>query len=354
MTVTKPATDFDHFLPNFCNIRILLGVILVSQFLAFLLQLASGPAEHGFWSELGLKSLFILWVALLNTAILCRIRSFLQTCTNALSGFIAFCIIQSITLLISWLSKDLLPEYGLLIVSSNMESDSAYYLRNTGISCLIGVVLLHYLHMTHEKNLQIKAESEARMITMQSRIRPHFLFNSLNTIASLTRINPSLAEELIQDLAELFRAVLKADRKLVTLGEELHLAEQYLNIELQRLNKRLKVEWDLPDIPRDTQIPPLILQPLIENAVNHGIEPSVNGGTIWIKGDFKKNKVSLTVQNTISEDRAKKARQGNRMAIDNIRTRLQTCFPEEGKLFISSFDDCYQVRIVFPYFKESP
>lgn len=352
MTVTKPGADFDHFLPDFCNIRIVFGVVLAAEFLAFLLQLASGSAEYGFWSELGLKSLFILWVALLNAAALCRIRPFLQRSSNAMSGFIAFCIIQSITILVSWLAIDLLPEYGMLFYSLKLENGEGFYLRNLGISCLISVVFLHYLQLTYERNQQIKAESEARMMAMQSRIRPHFLFNSLNTIASLTRFQPAVAEEMIQDLAELFRAILKSDRKFVTLREELQLAEQYLNIEMRRLNERLRVEWNISDVPMDAQIPPLILQPLVENAVNHGIESSLEGGTVRIKANFQKDIVVLAVQNSTTGEHVKKSKQGNGIAVDNIRARLQTCFPEEGKILISSFDECYQVRLVFPYVKD--
>lgn len=354
MAHKKTDTIIDHFLPDFCDIKVVFGVVLLAQFLAFLLQLASGPADSSFWSQLGLKSMFILWIALLTAATLCILRRSLRSLSNSWSGLIAFSIIQCITILISWLSKNLLPAYGLLPYPSGNETETVFYLRTMGTSCLIALVFLHYLQLTHQKNLQIKAESEARLTAMQARIRPHFLFNSLNTIASLTRVNPVLAEELVEDLAELFRVTLKADRKLVALRDELHLVKQYLNIESNRLAKRLRVEWDVADVPLNAQVPPLILQPLVENAVHHGVEPSVNGGIVYINADYIKDKIVLAVKNDIPPEQAAKTRQGNKMAVENISARLQSCFPDEGKIFISSYDGIYQVRVVFPYTKMDP
>jgi two-component system sensor histidine kinase AlgZ len=222
-------------------------------------------------------------------------------------------------------------------------------LRNAALASLISAVWLRYQYAQFLRRQQLKAESSARLDALQARIRPHFLFNSLNAIASLIRREPLLAEELVLDLSELFRAILKQDGRFNTLAEEINLARHYLNIEGQRLGERLHVDWLIDAAPADALTPPLSLQPLVENAVYHGVEPSQDGGEVEILARLRKGEIVLTVSNTLPPARTHARRQGNRMAMENLRLRLQNCFPDRGQLLISVVDERYQVCMVFPY-----
>ncbi len=187
------------------------------------------------------------------------------------------------------------------------------------------------------------------MQALQSRIRPHFLFNSMNTIASLTRSNPALAEEVVEDLADLFRVSLGDVKRQSTLGKELELARQYLNIERHRLGERLRVEWDLKGLPESAMMPPLILQPLLENAVYHGIEPAAAGGAIRISGRYRRGRVNLSIRNSLPESSAGSHRKGNKLALENIRQRLAGLFGMQASLLESLVEGEHQVRLVMPH-----
>jgi two-component system sensor histidine kinase AlgZ len=221
--------------------------------------------------------------------------------------------------------------------------------RALTVSVIVGWLLLHYLQLQYRWRQQLEAENEARLQALQSRIRPHFLFNSMNTIASLTRSNPALAEEVVEDLADLFRVSLGDATRHSTLGRELELAREYLNIERHRLGQRLQVEWDLQALPLDAVLPPLMLQPLLENAIYHGIEPAAAGGVIHISGRYRRGRVNLGIRNTIPEPGQNGHRQGNRLALENIRERLGGLFGRQANLTESRVEGQHQVRLVIPH-----
>jgi two-component system, LytTR family, sensor histidine kinase AlgZ len=227
--------------------------------------------------------------------------------------------------------------------------DRDLLLRALGIGTIVGVVVLHYLYLQHLWQRQVEAENSARLQALHSRIRPHFLFNSMNTIASLTRSDPKLAERVVEDLADLFRVSLGDAARASTLGRELALAQQYLGIEQVRLGSRLRVEWDLKDLPERAMMPPMILQPLLENAVYHGIEPSAVGGTIRITGRYRRRRINLGIRNSLPPVGEGSHRQGNQLAMENIRARLAGIFDIEASLTESHVDGEHQVRLVFPH-----
>jgi two-component system, LytTR family, sensor histidine kinase AlgZ len=169
------------------------------------------------------------------------------------------------------------------------------------------------------------ANASARLAELQSRIRPHFLFNALNTALALVRVDPTRAEGVLEDLAELFRVALAEVGESVTLAEEIELARRYLAIEAVRFGPRLAVRWDIDPRTHDARVPPLVLQPLVENAVRHGIEPAAAGGRVLVRATRKRGQVMLTVSNTLAppsdgvEDRVAA---GNGMALANVRERL--------------------------------
>ncbi len=187
----------------------------------------------------------------------------------------------------------------------------------------------------------------ARLQALQARIRPHFLFNSLNAVLSLIRSDPKRAEEALEDLAELFRALMQDNRRLTTLADEIALCRQYLNLEQLRLGERLQVEWDLAAMPGDALVPQLLLQPLVENAIYHGIEPGLAPGRVQISISGDKEKVRLLLSNPYHPDHQHPA--GNRMALENIRERLALHFDVEASLAAGVAGDKFEIRIVLPY-----
>jgi two-component system sensor histidine kinase AlgZ len=199
----------------------------------------------------------------------------------------------------------------------------------------------------HQWRRNVQAEARARLQALQSRIRPHFLFNSMNTIAGLTRERPELAEEVVEDLADLFRAGLADSRQRVGLGEEIEMARRYLRIEALRLGDRLRVDWRIGDLPLDLPVPPLILQPLLENAVYHGIEPRAEGGEIRVEGRREGGAVVFVLRNPV-HGAAPRRREGHRMALENIRQRLALAYGDEGALTVRSTDGVFEVRIRLP------
>ena len=194
------------------------------------------------------------------------------------------------------------------------------------------------------------ALAEARLQVLQARIRPHFLFNSINAVLSLIRQNPKRAEAALEDMAELFRTLMADNRELAPLAREVELCRQYLDLEQLRLGERLKVEWQTERMPRDALVPPLVLQPLIENAVYHGVEPRIDPSTVSIEIYAAGQQVHAVLRNPYRESGDRHA--GNRMAVANIRERLQLHFDAEAMLTARATDDTYEVRIVMPYVRE--
>ena len=193
------------------------------------------------------------------------------------------------------------------------------------------------------------ALTEARLQALQARIRPHFLFNSLNAVLSLMRHEPRRAERVLEDLADLFRVLMADNRQLTPIAREIDLAKQYLNIEFVRLGDRLRVEWDDADVPPNALIPPLVLQPLLENAVYHGIEPRSDPGTIHITIRAEGPQINIILRNPYRLHSGHHA--GNRMALANIRERLTLHFDVEASIKTKATDDTYEVHIVIPYQK---
>ena len=331
------------FLPNFCNIRVVFMVVVTTELLAIVLTLASGTSLSSFSGDLSLRSMLVQWIGLTGTAMLCLLRKPLSRLGHTLSGLIAWVLLMLITLLVAVAAQYLVGLY---------ETASGFYsflMQSLGISAIVSAMLLRYLYIQHLWRQQVVAESQARFQALQSRIRPHFLFNSMNTIANLTRSDPKLAEEVVFDLSDLFRATLSSAQNQSTLGDELELCRGYLRIEAQRLGDRLKVEWDLEGLPEQAPLPPLILQPLLENAVYHGIEPSSEPGVIAISGRYRRGRVNLSIRNTLPSNPGIKHRKGNSMALLNTRQRLEGYFADEATLNVNSVDGDHQVRVVFPY-----
>ncbi len=340
----KPA----GFLPDFCRIPMVLGVLLTAQLLAIALTLASPEPIALFWERLGPLSLFIQMIALTGSALLCLLRPMLGRLDDRLSAFLAWALLLAVTALVSWCASLLIPPGIERLLPA--EGLTGLLVRSLGLCAIVAALLLRYLYLHYLWRRQVEAEAQARFEKLQARIRPHFLFNSINTIANLTHTDPGLAEELLQDLADLFRAALGKSGERATLEEELELSRRYLHIEKQRLGERMEILWDIEELPGDAALPPLILQPLVENAVYHGIQPARRPGVIRIGGRYRRGRVNLSVRNSLPEDPPTDRHSGgNRMAMDNVRQRLAAMYPGSGRVVEARIEGDYQVRLVFPY-----
>jgi two-component system sensor histidine kinase AlgZ len=189
----------------------------------------------------------------------------------------------------------------------------------------------------------------ARIRALQARIRPHFLFNSMNTIAALTRSSPAHAEQAVEDLADLFRASLSDANARITLRDEIEIARTHQRIEQLRLGERLVVHWDIDSLPLQAQVPSLIVQPLLENAVYHGIEMLPKGGTVSIVGRREAGALRIEIRNPIPAQADYGDREGNRMALENIRQRLELAWPGRTRVETEQTEGEFCARLIFPY-----
>ena len=187
----------------------------------------------------------------------------------------------------------------------------------------------------------------ARLQALQARIRPHFLFNSINAVLSLIRTEPKQAETALEDMADLFRAVMTDNRELIPLDDEVALCKQYLNLETLRLGERLNVKWYTDNMPGDALVPPLVLQPLIENAVYHGVQASNEVSEITINIYQRRGELHAILTNPLYLDGT--SHSGNKIAIGNIRERLALHFDAEAGLVAKALKNQYQVHIYMPY-----
>ena len=196
------------------------------------------------------------------------------------------------------------------------------------------------------------ANASARLAELQSRIRPHFLFNALNTALALVRVDPARAESVLEDLAELFRVALAEVGASVTLEAEIELARRYLAIEAVRFGSRLQVQWDIDPRVHGARVPPLVLQPLVENAVRHGIEPSTQGGQVRVHAVRQRGQVVVTVSNTLAGPEEAASNPGHGMALHNIRERLRLLHDVAAQCDVwrdtSAQGEMFHARIVLP------
>ena len=228
--------------------------------------------------------------------------------------------------------------------------DPGSLLRHVVFALAAVAVLLAYFRL-RAKALS-PAITEARLQALQARIRPHFLFNGINAVLSLVRSEPQRAEAALEDMAELFRVLMRDNRDLAPLADEVELCRQYLDLEKLRLGERLEVDWNVKSMPGDALVPPLMLQPLLENAVYHGIEPSSERGTVSINIFLSRNEVHAVLKNPYRATGGSH-HAGNKMALANVRERLALHFDAEASLDSRVTRDAYEVHIRVPYRTQS-
>lgn len=343
---TEHAEIAEGFVPDLCRPRTVLVVVLLAELLVFMLV----ASAHGFGPDaqlaLALLSLYVQMLTLSATAALCSVRRVLaqQSLGRAMAG--AWLLVMGVIACIAeaaWQVVTPLDHERALIDTAHGE----FLARTLVIAGIAAALILRYFLVTHLWRRQILAESRARLQALQARIRPHFLFNCMNTIASLTRSDPATAERVVEDLSDLFRASLRDAGEWGTFGEEAALARRYLDIEAVRLGPRLAVDWDLGDIPVDIPFPRFILQPLLENALFHGIEPLPEGGRIVVEGRVLQTTIRLEIRNPLRVGPARSG--GHGLALDNVRQRLSACYPGQTAVLETRAEpDLFRCQITFP------
>ncbi len=347
---TPAGDERSSYLPDFCQPRAVLAIVLVAALVALVLALARQSVSGDLWTELARTSSYLLWTTLLCAALLCRTRSWLSRQSLRNSTLAALGMIVATVAVVSecvyWFGRYWDARLG---VPSGLfpAQHYAFMLPNLFIGAIVGGLALRYFYVANEWKRSVELEARARVRALQARIRPHFLYNSMNTIAALTRTDPARAEEAIEDLADLFRVTLSESRPQISLREELEVARIYQRIEQLRLGSRLAVRWDVGALPANAVVPSLLLQPLLENAIGHGIEPLPEGGTVTVVGQASDGMISLEVGNPVAR-LARSTRPGNRIALDNIRQRLELVFPGHASVTVQDEGDTYRVTLRFP------
>jgi two-component system sensor histidine kinase AlgZ len=343
------------YLPDFCTSRAALAVVVIVELTALVLTLARQSAAVDFWTDLSRTSLFLLWLGLAGAGLLCLLRARLAHLTVAAGSAAVLALIAFLVAVIS-VCAYLIGRTQIAIATGGAAlfplEPGGFVLRNVWIGLVVSGLALRYFYVAHEWRRSVELRATARVHALQARIRPHFLFNSMNTIAALTRTDPPRAESAVQDLADLFRAALSDKNETITLAEELEVARTYQRMEQLRLGARLKVEWKTDSLPGGALVPGLIVQPLLENAIYHGIEPRPEGGTVSITGEVSGGLITVVVRNPLGSGPIQ--RDSNRLALANIRERLHLMYGERALLKFGRFDAEYIVTLRFPLIEKQP
>lgn len=326
--------SYPDSLPDFRNLGVMLRILIIVNVIGFMAALLRAPNWSGVIQEFTEIAVVIQPILLMNLLLLYGLYKPL----SRLSYTAGVCMVLAVELILAtamyWFGGMMLeaPEIGEI-------------LRYWVLCLAVTGVLLAYFNL--RSRALSPAFTEARLQALQSRIRPHFLFNCINAVLSLIRADPKRAEHALEDMADLFRVLMADNRQLSPLQREIELCQQYLQLEQLRLGDRLKVEWHIDNLPSDALIPPLVLQPLLENAVYHGIEPIADTGIININIYKSRNEVHMVLRNPYQTEG--KHHSGNKMALNNIRERLALHFDAESRLESKVSDYVYQVHITIPF-----
>jgi two-component system sensor histidine kinase AlgZ len=324
-------------LPNIRNLGILLRILIIANTALALIAYTLSTELSDFFQRIAtisalaqpmlLSSLLLLYACYPQIRKLNYIQGLITILALVmLCTFIIYSLFAKL-----WIFEDL-PELSRILL--------------TALS--ISAFTLYYFNLRYRAHSP--AVTEARLQALQARIRPHFLFNSINAVLSLIRSQPKQAETALEDMADLFRVLMADNRELVPLAQEIALCRQYLALEKLRLNERLHIQWQIDNMPPDALIPPLVLQPLVENAVYHGIEPLADGGTITIQIYTRLNEIHLVLRNPYTMPNHHQ--HGNKMALGNIKERLTLHFDLEASLKSKQEKGEYEVHIVLPHQKQ--
>jgi len=331
---TPLQTGFIARVPDFRNLGVCLRILLLVNLMALLATALQSNSLTEVASSLAELSAFLQPVLLLSLLLLYAVNPVFSRMPYWL-GVASIFVVELV-----------LTNAAHVAVNTLFAS---YYIfplvRALLITMVVTAIVLYYFNL--RQRALSPAIIEARLQALQSRIRPHFLFNSINAVLSLMRSHPKRAETALEDMADLFRVLMADNRDLVPLAQEIALSRQYLALEKLRLDERLNIVWQIDNMPPDALIPPLVLQPLIENAVYHGIEPMPDGGDITINIYSNRDQVHLILSNPYNPQKDRTS--GNKMALINIKERLALHFDAEASMVSRQDKGQYEVHIVIPY-----
>lgn len=336
------SVQSSYYLPDLCDMRAVFLLVVTAELLAICLALMGVGRQGDFWTDLALASLFIQLVVSSCAVILCPLRRWVASLSLLLVTLIYYAVILGVALVVSGMTVWAFWQLGLM---SSHWHGGEFVLRNLLITLILASLLLRYFFIQHQWQQKVQLEAQARLQALQARIRPHFLFNSMNSIASLTRSQPELAEVVVEDLAELFRATLQNADGMVSFADELQLCQRYVAIEQVRLGERLHVSWNVSQIPEQIKVPNLSLQLLLENAIYHGIQALPEGGRVKVQGGCDKGRLWLKVINPIPE---RDDYQGLGMGQANLAERLKMYYGGKARLYLRSSAHHYTAIIRIP------
>ena len=337
--------DTQAYLPDFCATGTVFVVVIVAALVAIVLTLAGNAPPGQFLVELSKTSMFVLWLALLGCALMCVLRSRLEGVGKTRAFVVSFFILLLMCLVLAEIAYQVTRVFAESVIIH--DTHLGFLFRTVAISSIVIALAMRYLYVSSEWRRSIVLEAQARISALQALIRPHFLFNSMNTIASLTRSDPRQAEEAVEDLSDLLRANLGSSEDRTTLKQELEIAAIYQRIEKLRLGDRLRVRWDVAELPMRALIPSLTIQPLLENAIYHGIELLPDGGEVVVSGKRDDKNLVITMTNPVATGAAR-AKSGNKMAMSNIRQRFDLAYGHRAAVAVDDSGDRFAVSLRFP------
>ena len=328
-------------LPDFCRLPALFAMFVVGALTVTVMWLARDYPRD--WSAYSVGMLFVTLLGMVVAVTLCMLRPWLQR----LPGHLPYVGVWLLILLLVLVASAVAHWFDGALQMHLVRSSLPVFVRdNVLIAALLGAAMLRYFYVLAQWQARLAAVTRAQVGALQARIRPHFLFNSMNTVAALIRVDPAAAERTVEDLYELFRAALGPhDIGDGTLGEELALVERYLAIEQLRLGARLQVQRELDDLPADFPLPRLLLQPLVENAVRHGVQPLRGGGIVTLRGKREGNGVRIEIINPLP---LTPAEPGNGHGLDSVRRRIAYRYGPTAKVQAGAQDDRFVVLLQLP------
>ncbi len=337
-----PSGRTEHSpLPDFCQLPALFALFVVGALTVTVMWLARNDRQD--WPAYSVSMFFVTWLAMVVAVALCKLRRYLQRLPGHTPYAAVWLLIVLIVLLASVVARWLDGALQTGLIGSSM---GVFARDNAVIAALLGAAMLRYFYVLAQWQARLAAVTRAQVEALQARIRPHFLFNSMNTVAALIRVDPAAAERTVEDLSELFRAALGPhDIGDGTLGEELALIDRYLAIEQLRLGPRLRIRRELDDLPADFPLPRLLLQPLVENAVRHGIQPLREGGEVILRGERDGNGIHIEIINPLP---ARPPTTGNGHGLDSVRRRVAFRYGPQASVEVTPQGDRFAVLLQLP------
>lgn len=344
------AVDDVSMLPNFCSLQAVLMTMVIAELGAILLAVMRSTHHPAPFYDFLFLSVLMCSAILIWAAGLCVLRDRiaqwgelrLLSCGVGLAIVMGYCGGE-----LSYMVASNYPGF----TQSGHIDRGGHILRSVLLSSIVGFFVMYYMRIHYRLQKRSNEVSEAKTQALQARIRPHFLFNTLNIIAELTSVNPEDAEKAVNDLARLYRMSLAEVRKQTTLKEEVETCRAYTSIEQYRMGSRLAVEWAFDEsLSMESSLPALTLQPLVENAMYHGIEPLPEGGIVRIKGTvLADGRAEVSVSNPLSSKERSNRHKGNNIALDNIRQRFKLIYGDNAELITEKKGDEFYAALRFPH-----